>query len=94
MNHYPDLTHDQVHDAIEPLYGIGMEECNGNYQRIVAFKIIQSGKPVTDLTVGEIIAFQAEAKKDHEQLHARYLEAIAFADRLIAKRAAEQGVAA
>lgn len=41
-----------------------MQECNGNYQRLVAYRILQTGKTPENLTLGELQKICAGAQKE------------------------------
>lgn len=46
------------------------QECNGNYQNLVALLILQAGKPIEELTLGELAAITAAAQAEFAEMAA------------------------
>ena len=54
----------EIVETLKPLYEIGRGHCgNGNYQRLLATTIQQSGKPATEYSIGEMLDLIADVTK-------------------------------
>lgn len=43
------------------------QECNGNYANLVALRILQTGKPLEDLTLGELLRITTSASTEFKK---------------------------
>lgn len=53
-----------VCDVLRKLAYLNIEECNGNFQRLVVGRIFATEKRVEDLTVGELTEIMQKASDD------------------------------
>jgi len=55
----------EIVETLKPLYEIGRGHGgNGNYQRLLATAIKQTGKPVNNFTIGEMLTLIKQVKTD------------------------------
>jgi hypothetical protein len=74
-----DLPHTTISQTLAPFYDLDVRECNGNFQHLLVQKIIDAGKPIDDLTVGELRALVETARAEFNVLwnywHPEYAKA-------------------